>query len=233
MLTAVQTSTDWTGDNEIPLSLFHVWMSLDTGNASLRDRFMAHLDTKFTVRTAREVVDVAYLANKGHLAALLAGGNDGAKLKLALIGVVGSTVNPTCSTYLQGLVDPATQRFPAALNLSAALGGASGENQVLTAIGMGAQATPPNPSSNLRLEGESQNTIHVEPLTEERIAITAMGMEAPVYTRPDRGSTQAGTVPNAGKIHVIGEVNGWLAIEFQYANPDHQGTAFIQASHTL
>lgn len=233
MLTAVQSSDKWTGDKKVPLSLLHAWMSLDVSNASLKTQFLTLLDASFTVRSAREIVDIDYLDSKGHLSLLLGGAASNAKLKLALLGVVGSKVNSACKTYLQGQVDTATKHFPAALNVSAALGGASDENKVLTKIGFGTASTPSNPKANVRLEGESQNTIHVKPMTERRIVLGALDSTVPVFTRPDGSSTKAGDKAIASEIQIVGKIGKWLAIEFQYSSPDHWGTAFIREANTL
>ncbi|MBK6904329.1 MAG: hypothetical protein IPH04_16405 [Saprospirales bacterium] len=206
---------------------------MDEDQCSQKGRFYVHAAIQNLLRLP-SFVSISLLDGAGLMQDLLSGSfNDNAKLKLALMGVIGANDNAHARTHLLGLLAGATS-FPAALRVGQALGSASNEAAILQKLGVfsapaapssSSSAPPPAPTANTRIHGETDNTVFIE--TRHQVAIGANPYGASIRIRPDSSSTEVGTLQDKQSAYSIGETGDWVAIEHTFTGETRPETAFV------
>jgi hypothetical protein len=206
LLNALTTTSEW-ANNATQLALLQVWMNLDAAKQANFMTKLASLNCNFSVR----FVDIGFLAANALMSTLLAGAASAqAKLRLALIGVLGSNDNPDARSYLIGLLAGA-QHFPAALNITAALGGATTEAAILIKLGV-ASAPTAQQVANIHIGGSATNTVFVERLNVPGVVSNPFG--ADVHPQPDDTTPVTATLNTSDHVEIIGRTADWYAIQF-------------------
>lgn len=206
LLNALTTTSEWT-NSATQLALLQVWMKLDAAKQANFMTKLASLNCNFSVR----FVDINFLASQALMSPLLAGAASAqAKLRLALIGILGTNDNPDARAHLMGLLAGA-QHFPAALNLTTALGGAATEAALLIKLGV-ASAPTAQQVANIHLGGSGTNTVFVQRLNVTGIVSSPFG--ADVHPQPDDTTPVTTTLNYQDHVPIIGRTGDWYAIQF-------------------
>jgi len=218
LLSALTTTSEW-ANNAIQLALLQVWMNLDTTKQADFMTKLASLNCNFSV----QFVDIGFLAQRGLMSTLLASAaSTQAKLRLALIGMLGTNDDPAARTHLIGLLAGA-QHFPAALNIATALGGATTEAALLIKLGV-ASAPTAQQVANVHVGGAGTNTLFVERLNVPGIVSNPFGED--VHEGPDEATPVRATLNPNDHVDVIGRTTDWYAIQFS-AGGSAPSAAFI------
>ena len=222
LLNTLTTTSEWS-NNATRLALLQVWMILDTTKQNDFMTRLGSLTCNFSVR----FVDVAFLAGQSPtslMRVLLAGAaSDGAKFRLALIGILGNNNDPDARSYLLGLL-AGTVNFPAALNLTSALGGASTQNAILTKLNVfSAPAT--SQTANVHIGSAGTNTVFVERLNLPGEVSNPFGDH--VRDEPDIASPILTTLNYRDPVEIVGRTGDWYAIQFTSGASTVPRAAFI------
>ncbi|MBK7336532.1 MAG: hypothetical protein IPJ00_10310 [Saprospirales bacterium] len=230
MLTDLAGSSSFTGTPGLRLAVFQRWMKT---NVAKKAAFMSLLQSQ-TCSASLPFVSISLLDGAGLMQDMLNGSfNDNAKLKLALMGVIGENDNSHARSHLLGLLAGATS-FPSALRVGRALGTASNEAAILQRLGVfsapaapssSSSAPPPSPTANTRIHGETDNTVFLE--TRHQVAIGSNPYGASIRIRPDSSSTEVGTLAQSQSAFAIGETGDWVAIEHTFTGETRPETAFV------
>jgi len=211
LLNALTTTSEW-ANNATQLALLQVWMKLDVAKQANFMTKLASLNCNFSV----QFVDIGFLAAQTLMNTLLGStASDQAKLRLALIGVLGANDDANARLHLVGLLSGA-QHFPAALNITRALGGAATEAAILIKLGVTSAPTTPQ-VANIHLGGSATNTIFVERLNASGVVSNPFG--ADVHEQPDDTSPITLTLNTNDNVAIIGRMADWYAIQWPGAPP--------------
>lgn len=230
ILAVLAGSAEFTGTPGLRLAVFQRWMKI---NAAKKTDFMSMLQSR-TCSDCLRFISISLLDGAGLMQDLLSGSfNDNAKLKLALMGVIGANDNTHARSHLMGLLAGATS-FPAALRVGQALGTASNEAAILQKLGVfsapaapssSSSAPPPAPTANTRIHGETDNSVFIE--SRHQVARGANPYGASIRIRPDAASTEVGTLLYQQSAYSIGETGDWIAIEHTFTGETRPETAFV------
>ena len=231
LVSAVTVALQFTGNDRIRLTVLQLWLM----KAATKDAdFMTNLAAA-TVNRMLNFTDITFLEdNNGALQRLFTSSNAQAKLRLALIGVLGPNNNDTCRNYLIGLLAGSTT-FPSALNMDAALGGAAAQSEIIDTLGVNATtsagsgspgANTPTHTSNVRLHGETTNTLFINPIHQYREFRGYLVIL--LRERPDAGSRMVGDVSGQRNFYVIGETGDWYAVQHLYDGETISSVAFFR-----
>jgi len=193
-------------DPGVTLALLQVWMTVD---ATKQADFMSSVGSR-TCNQMVVYVDIAFLESKGLMNTLLTGAaTDAAKLRLALLGILGDNDNAAARTYLNSLLQG--NHFRAGTNVAAALGGATTELAVLTKLG--AFVAPGAPQmANIHTDGAAHNTVFVERLNTPGTISNPYG--APVREAPDGSAAELAWLNENDPVAIVGSTGNWYAIDF-------------------
>lgn len=204
------------------LALLQVWMVLDAGKQA---DFMAAIGSA-TCNFSVQFVDINFLAGRGLVSTLLGGpASADAKLRLALTGVLGNNNDASAASHLRSLL--VRDRFPAALNLAAALGGASTETAVLTKLGV-FSAPSATQVANIDVGATGTNSVFAERFNMPGVVNNVFDPVTPVRERPSHAATELGQFTNGTSVDIIGRMDDWYAIQFMRPGATVPMPAFIE-----
>lgn len=109
LMNRLMTTSDFTSRDYIPLIVYQLMLNY---NATWGTQLITHLGTKYTVKTGRKFIDISYLQSKNFLAGLYSGADSTGKRVLALIGVMGDTVDAESKKYLKKIRTPEAPEVP-------------------------------------------------------------------------------------------------------------------------
>ena len=202
----------WQRLPRIPLVCAQVWMRSDPGKRAL---FLDAL-AGFTCGEALPYLELPVTESMAQFLASGAG-NPAGQLRLALLeaGRRRAQASPACISFLR-TVRGATAEFPDMAAIDATLGGMTTAARILASIRepdgtLTVPSAAPVPKYNIDLDGDGINDAYLKPPS----APTAFTLEeAKVRAAPNASSDVVGTLNADVEFKPIGEVDGYLALEF-------------------
>ena len=209
--TDMSGADEWKSSPKLPLLAYQHWQQVTPAQGAA---FKNHLAANFTCATAQEFVKIPFLAPS--MATLLPVGTPTpakGDLELALLGVIGPTVDPVCKQFLKDVAGTSAH-FDAALNIDGLLDNASQQATVETTIGLTAAAptvtAPPALPANTDLNGDGTPDVYVEPMERKAATTTA---RTQLHTRPvEKGHLVTTLRPNA-RLIVVGKSSDFYVVE--------------------
>lgn len=232
LLTAVSPASEFTSNQRIKATILQLWCMKDAG----KDAGLMTVFENNTVNFLIQFADIDYLDNNNAvLARLFTAGSAAAKLRLALHGMMTDPANAQSSAHLMTVLAGATS-FPAAMGVNRALGGATTESHILEQLGVnaaapvppvGGGAAPPTPdrAANVRLHGQADNTVYVNPI-HQYSHFTGYLVKI-LRERPDSSSRFVGDVSDQADFYVLGDTAEWYAVQHTYEGETVPSVAFL------